>query len=109
MKYLNKIIHGDVVEVLGKIPNNTVHLAITSPPYNVGKGYDSHNDHMNYEDYLNWLNNVWIEIKRILVPFPDSIRASPENSGAPRGGILVRCTHPRRRNFAFCSVWFCLC
>ena len=68
MQYLNKIINGDVLEVLGKIPDNTVHLAITSPPYNVGKDYDSHNDKMNYEEYLNWLNKVWIETERILVP-----------------------------------------
>ena len=68
MQYLNKIINGDVIGVLGKIPDNTVHLAITSPPYNVGKDYDSHNDKMNYEEYLNWLNKVWIETERILVP-----------------------------------------
>ena len=68
MEYLNKIINGDVLKVLEKIPNNTVHLVITSPPYNVGKNYDSHNDKMNYGEYLNWLNKVWIEIKRVLVP-----------------------------------------
>jgi len=67
MQYLNKIINGDVFEILGKIPDNSVHLAITSPPYNVGKNYDSHNDKMNYGEYLNWLNKVWIETKRILV------------------------------------------
>ena len=68
MQYLNKIINGDVLEVLGKMPDNTVHLAITSPPYNVGKDYDSHNDKMKYGEYLNWLNKVWIETKRVLVP-----------------------------------------
>ena len=68
MQYLNKIINGDVLEVLGKIPDNTVHLAITSPPYNVGKDYDSHNDKMNYGEYLTWLNKVWVETNRILVP-----------------------------------------
>jgi len=34
----------------------------------VGKDYDSHNDKMNHEEYLNWLNKVWIETQRILVP-----------------------------------------
>ena len=67
MQYLNKIINGDVLEVLAKIPDNTVHLSITSPPYNVGKDYDSHNDKMDYKEYLNWLNRVWIETKRVLV------------------------------------------
>jgi len=33
----------------------SIHLAITSPPYNVGLEYDSHNDKMPYEEYLQWL------------------------------------------------------
>ena len=65
---LNKILCGDAVEVLKKIPSNSVHLAITSPPYNVGKNYDNHNDKMNYQDYLNWLSEVWKETQRVLVP-----------------------------------------
>lgn len=60
---------GDVLVELAKVPSNSVHLAITSPPYNVGKGYDNHNDKMNYKEYLKWLNNVWKETKRVLVPF----------------------------------------
>ncbi len=63
----NKIYRGDVLEVMKKIPDNSVHLAITSPPYNVGKDYDNHNDSMNYESYLEWLCKVWAETKRILV------------------------------------------
>jgi len=65
---LDKIITGDVLEVMSKIPDNSVHLAITSPPYNVGKDYDSHNDKMNYQEYLDWLEKVWVETKRVLVP-----------------------------------------
>ena len=59
---------GDSLVELTKLPSNSVHLAITSPPYNVGKDYDKHNDKMNYKDYLNWLNKVWKETKRVLVP-----------------------------------------
>lgn len=66
--YLNKIVTGDVLESMKKIPNDSIHLAITSPPYNVGKNYDNHNDKMSYEEYLKWLNNVWKETKRVLVP-----------------------------------------
>ena len=64
----NQFLCGDVLEMMKKIPNNSVHLAVTSPPYNVGKDYDSHNDKMKYEDYLGWLNNVWIETQRVLAP-----------------------------------------
>lgn len=65
---LNKIISGDVLEIMAQIPDNSVHLAITSPPYNVGKNYDNHNDRMNYKDYLDWLEKVWRETRRVLVP-----------------------------------------
>ena len=67
-KVLNKIITGDVLKSMKSLPNNSVHLAITSPPYNVGKNYDNHHDKMDYNDYLNWLNKVWEETMRVLVP-----------------------------------------
>ena len=63
----NKIICGDVLKEMKKIPNNSVHLVITSPPYNVGKEYDNHNDEMNYKEYLSWLLKVWKEVDRVLV------------------------------------------
>ena len=65
---LNKIICGDVLERMRNIRSDSVHLAITSPPYNVGKEYDEHNDSMDYKHYLKWLNQVWKETKRVLVP-----------------------------------------
>ncbi|MDP3764443.1 MAG: transcriptional repressor LexA [bacterium] len=65
---VNKINCGDVLETIKKIPESSVHLAITSPPYNVGKSYDNHNDKMEYSDYLDWLYKVWQETKRVLVP-----------------------------------------
>jgi len=65
---LDRIITGDVLESMANIPDNSVHLAVTSPPYNVGKDYDNHNDRMNYDEYLGWLEKVWVETKRVLVP-----------------------------------------
>ncbi len=65
---IDKIICGDVLEEMAKIPTNSIHLAITSPPYNVGKAYDNHLDKMNHKEYLTWLEKVWKETKRILVP-----------------------------------------
>jgi DNA modification methylase len=64
---IDKIINGDVLKTLKLIPDNSVHLIITSPPYNVGKNYDSHNDLMDYKDYLSWLYDVWKEVSRVLV------------------------------------------
>jgi site-specific DNA-methyltransferase (adenine-specific) len=58
-RVMEKIICGDCRQVLQKIPAESVHLAITSPPYNVGLEYDGHHDSMPYEECLEWLMPVW--------------------------------------------------
>jgi hypothetical protein len=45
----DQIICGDSRAVLHALPNECIHLAITSPPYNVGLDYDGHNDRMSYD------------------------------------------------------------
>jgi DNA modification methylase len=68
MELLDKIICGDCLEIMAQIPDNTVHLAVTSPPYNLGINYDLHNDNLAYKQYLDWMKKVWLETKRVLVP-----------------------------------------
>ena len=63
----DRILRGDCREVLQSLPDNCAHLAITSPPYNVGLEYDDHNDRMSYNEYLAWLQPVWRELHRVLV------------------------------------------
>lgn len=65
--FINKFHCGDRVEVMKKIPDNFVHLIITSPPYNVGIPYDNHDDLIPYKDYLDFLEETWKECYRILV------------------------------------------
>ncbi|NQU12326.1 site-specific DNA-methyltransferase [bacterium] len=64
----DQIICGDALAILRAMPAKCVHLAITSPPYNVGLAYDAHNDQMPYKEYLAWLKPFWRELKRVLVP-----------------------------------------
>jgi len=52
-------------EDMAELPDNSVHLMVTSPPYNVGKDYDE--DH-TLEEYLAFLQRVWREVHRVLVP-----------------------------------------
>jgi DNA modification methylase len=52
-------------ERMTELPDNSVHLMVTSPPYNVGKEYDQD---LSMEDYLSFLENVWSETLRVLVP-----------------------------------------
>ena len=52
-------------ETMSELPDCSVHLMVTSPPYNVGKEYD---DDLSLDDYLIFLQSVWKETQRILVP-----------------------------------------
>ncbi|MHC1603467.1 MAG: DNA-methyltransferase [Candidatus Syntropharchaeales archaeon] len=52
-------------EKMEELPDNSVHLMVTSPPYNVGKDYD--ND-FTLNEYVQFLKSVWKEVYRVLVP-----------------------------------------
>jgi site-specific DNA-methyltransferase (adenine-specific) len=52
-------------ENMEEMPDNSVHLMVTSPPYNVGKDYD---DNLTLQEYRQFLKQVWREVYRILVP-----------------------------------------
>jgi len=52
-------------EVMDKLPDNSVHLMVTSPPYNVGKEYD---ENFTLNEYREFLRRVWKEVYRVLVP-----------------------------------------
>lgn len=51
-------------EKMKELPDNSIHLMITSPPYNVGKDYDKD---MSLTEYLDMLRNVLKETHRVLV------------------------------------------
>lgn len=60
---VNQIILGSA-ENMKALPNNSIHLMITSPPYNVSKEYD---EDLSLTEYLALLQNVFAETFRVLV------------------------------------------
>jgi modification methylase len=52
-------------EHMPELPDNSVALMVTSPPYNVGKDYDQD---LSLEEYLSFLRQVLTETHRVLVP-----------------------------------------
>lgn len=62
-EYQNTVISGNS-EKMKEIPDNSVHLMITSPPYNVTKEYD---ENLSFKEYLHLLRNVFSETYRVLV------------------------------------------
>jgi len=51
---------------MDEVEDGSVQLMVTSPPYNVGKGYIAYDDKKELNVYLDFLNTVWIECKKKL-------------------------------------------
>ena len=87
--WLNKVHHGDCLELMGKLPVASVDVIVTSPPYNIknstgnglkngsgGKwpqaklidGYDTHDDAMPHEQYVEWQRDCLSAMMRVLKP-----------------------------------------
>ena len=88
--FINKIICGDAIEVMGKIPPGAVDLVITSPPYNIKnstgnglkdgrggkwasaglqKGYANYDDCMPHEKYVKWQRE---SLEKMMQIIPDT-------------------------------------
>ena len=65
-KFSNKIIEGDCLEGLKKVPDETFDLIIADPPYNLDKNFGVWNESKKKDIWLPW-SKQWInECKRVL-------------------------------------------
>ncbi len=85
--FLNKIICGDIIEITKQIPDESVDLIITSPPYNLKnstgngmkdgrggkwanaalqKGYSNYDDNMPHDKYAKWQKDCLTEMMRLI-------------------------------------------
>ena len=55
-----KIINGDCVEVMSNLPESSIDLIVTSPPYSVNISYDIYNDNTTLDEYLDF-SRKWLE------------------------------------------------
>jgi len=62
--YLNKIILGDCLEVMKDIPDKSVDLVVTDPPYNISKA--EWDKWKRKEDYIEWMGQIFKECERLL-------------------------------------------
>lgn len=63
---LNRIYNEDCLVGMKDIPDESVDLVVTSPPYNIKKKYKSYKDDLSLMEYLDFLENVLFECKRVL-------------------------------------------
>lgn len=64
--YINRVLNGDTIEVMSEMPEGWVDLIVTSPPYNVGIQYDTHNDEIVMDEYWEWSEKWLTEAYRLL-------------------------------------------
>jgi modification methylase len=62
-KYVDRILCKSS-EKMDELPDSCIHLAVTSPPYNVGKTYD---EDLTLAEYRRLLKGVFSEVFRVLV------------------------------------------
>jgi site-specific DNA-methyltransferase (adenine-specific) len=64
--YINQVINGDCSEVMKGMPEGSVDLIVTSPPYGVNIAYDVHNDDMEISEYLEFTRKWMTEAYKVL-------------------------------------------
>ncbi|MHC4388201.1 MAG: DNA-methyltransferase [Planctomycetota bacterium] len=67
-KFLNKIICGDCIELLGKVRRPFADLIFADPPFNIGYEYDKYNDKVERETYVQWSERWMTACKKVLKP-----------------------------------------
>ncbi|MFY9799657.1 MAG: DNA methyltransferase, partial [Methanoregula sp.] len=70
LPFVNRIICADALQALSRIPDQSIDLIITSPPYNFGHAYaqDPNDDTHEWNTYFEKLLCVWKECVRVLRP-----------------------------------------
>jgi site-specific DNA-methyltransferase (adenine-specific) len=62
----NRLVHGDCLEVLGRMPSNSVSLVVTSPPY--ADSRKSTYGGIHPDKYTEWFLPITDELRRVLRP-----------------------------------------
>ena len=65
---LNKILCGDSIEEMRKIPDNSIDMTFADPPFNLNKKYGNYKDKKSSNEYLEWCNQWLTEMVRITKP-----------------------------------------
>ncbi|QPB08407.1 DNA methylase [Synechococcus phage S-H9-2] len=63
---MNEIICSDSLVALKEMDDESVDIVLTSPPYNYGMEYDTHDDDGDADEYLEKILAVFVECKRVL-------------------------------------------
>ena len=65
-KYKNHVFNKDVLEVLRKIPDNSIDMIYGDPDYNVGINYAGKSYTKKWDDYIDWYIEITKECMRVI-------------------------------------------
>ncbi|MEZ0227830.1 MAG: site-specific DNA-methyltransferase [Planctomycetota bacterium] len=66
MKPAIRLIQGDCLAELPKLPEASIDVVVTSPPYNLGIDYSNYDDRQSRDEYLAWTAQWMAAVKRVL-------------------------------------------
>ncbi|MGL4398670.1 MAG: DNA-methyltransferase [Luteolibacter sp.] len=87
-----KLLNGDCLAVLPTLPESSIDLVVTSPPYNLGINYKSFKDTAPREEFLSWCQQWAVGLKRVMTSdasFFLNVGAAPANPLMPHQLILA--------------------
>lgn len=64
----DRVVTGDCVKVLGRLPAGCADLVFADPPFNIGYQYDVYDDRRRKEEYLAWAEQWLAAVARVLKP-----------------------------------------
>ncbi|UCE47801.1 MAG: site-specific DNA-methyltransferase [Phycisphaerales bacterium] len=67
-KFLNRIICGDCIELLGEVDEPFADLIFADPPFNIGYKYDKYYDKVKSKNYIAWTKEWMTACKKVLKP-----------------------------------------
>ena len=76
----------DCVKGMARLEDKSVHLCVTSPPYNLGIEYNKYNDNQSRNEYLKWTRQWTTQLHRVLSDdgsFFLNVGGSPSNPMLP--------------------------
>jgi site-specific DNA-methyltransferase (adenine-specific) len=58
----------DCLDGMALLPEESITVVVTSPPYNIGVNYRTYDDTRSRDDYFNWIRDLGLAIHRVLEP-----------------------------------------
>lgn len=87
-KFINKVFHDDIMNVLAKLPDNSIDMIYGDPDYNVNINYSGKNYTTEFDGYIDWYVKMTEECMRVL---KEDGNIMMMNYSKPNAHLRVKC------------------